>query len=65
VEALVAEDSFIGCNVVELDFSGAIIIGGFFAIDFFQDGSLYLLRSNGHSEYLYPVPTGMDCLFPG
>ncbi|KAJ1709910.1 hypothetical protein NYO67_7942 [Aspergillus flavus] len=49
-DALVNDDAFLGRNLVELDFSGAVNIGGFLAIDFFQDGSLYLLRSNGHTN---------------
>ncbi|GMG35316.1 unnamed protein product [Aspergillus oryzae] len=62
-DALVNDDAFLGRNLVELDFSGAVNIGGFLAIDLFQDGSLYLLRSNGHSEYLYTVMTGITNTF--
>ncbi|KAF1817473.1 hypothetical protein P152DRAFT_408130 [Eremomyces bilateralis CBS 781.70] len=36
-------------NVRELDFSGGLIIVGFRAIDYFEDGSLYLLDSPGHA----------------
>ncbi|KAE8401215.1 hypothetical protein BDV37DRAFT_296346 [Aspergillus pseudonomiae] len=36
-DALVNDDAFLGRNLVELDFSGAVNIGGFLAIDFFQD----------------------------
>lgn len=50
MDALVTDDAFIGRDLVELDFRSAIDIGGFLALDFFQDGSLYLLRSNGHSK---------------
>ncbi|RAK87820.1 metallo-beta-lactamase superfamily protein [Aspergillus costaricaensis CBS 115574] len=49
-DALVTEDAFIGRSLVELDFSGSMAIGDFLAIDFFQDGSLYLLKSNGHTH---------------
>lgn len=64
-DALVTEDSFIGRSLVELDFSNSMTIGNFLAIDFFQDGSLYLLKSNGHSEYLEPVLTAPDTSFLG
>ncbi|PYH47032.1 MBL fold metallo-hydrolase [Aspergillus saccharolyticus JOP 1030-1] len=50
MDAVVTNDAFIGRNLVEVDFSGAIDLGGFPAVDFFQDGSLYLLRSNGHTH---------------
>lgn len=49
-DSLVTDDAFIGRDLVELDFTDSIEIGGFLAIDFFEDGSLYLLRSNGHSK---------------
>ncbi|KAL3471506.1 hypothetical protein BJX99DRAFT_237251 [Aspergillus californicus] len=49
-DALVTEDAFIGRNLVELDFSDSMSIGDFLAIDFFQDGSLYLLKSSGHTH---------------
>lgn len=51
-DALVTDDAFSGRSLVELDFCDATTIGGFLAIDFFQDGSLYLLKSSGHSKYL-------------
>ncbi|GKZ89072.1 hypothetical protein AnigIFM59636_010787 [Aspergillus niger] len=49
-DSLVTDDAFIGRDLVELDFTDSIEIGGFLAIDFFEDGSLYLLRSNGHTD---------------
>ncbi|KAJ5355048.1 metallo-beta-lactamase superfamily protein [Penicillium cataractarum] len=49
-DALVTDDAFFGRRLVELDFSDAVTIGGFLAIDFFQDGSLYLLKSSGHTH---------------
>ncbi|GKZ26281.1 hypothetical protein AbraIFM66951_003612 [Aspergillus brasiliensis] len=50
VDALVTDDAFNGRDLVELDFTDSIDIGGFLAVDFFHDGSLYLLRSNGHTH---------------
>ncbi|KAL2850400.1 hypothetical protein BJX68DRAFT_255150 [Aspergillus pseudodeflectus] len=49
-DALVTDDAFSGRSLVELDFSDAMTIGGFLAIDFFHDGSLYLLKSSGHTH---------------
>ncbi|CEJ62859.1 Putative Metallo-beta-lactamase superfamily protein [Penicillium brasilianum] len=49
-DALVTEDAFAGRKLIELDFSDAIAVGGFSAIDFFGDGSLYLLKSSGHTH---------------
>ncbi|CEJ62746.1 hypothetical protein PMG11_11237 [Penicillium brasilianum] len=51
-DALVTADAFTGHNFVDLDFSGALKIWGFRALDIFQGGSLYLLRSNGHSIFI-------------
>lgn len=48
--ALVVDDAFHGRDLIELDFSTTSVnIGGFPAIDFFNDGSFYILRSQGHS----------------
>ncbi|KAJ5214005.1 metallo-beta-lactamase superfamily protein [Penicillium cf. viridicatum] len=49
-DALVTGDAFIGRNLVELDFSDAMTIGGFLVIDFFQDGGLYLLNRAAHNH---------------
>ncbi|GLA63284.1 hypothetical protein AtubIFM55763_009763 [Aspergillus tubingensis] len=49
-DALVTDDAFSGRSLVVLDFWNAMTIGGFLAIDFFQDGSLYLLKSTGHTH---------------
>jgi hypothetical protein len=48
-DALVVDDAFEGREVVELDFSTGLDIGGFPAIDFFGDGSFYILNAPGHS----------------
>jgi glyoxylase-like metal-dependent hydrolase (beta-lactamase superfamily II) len=48
-EAVVVDDAFEGRELVELDFSTGLDIGGFPAIDFFGDGSFYILKSPGHS----------------
>ena len=49
-DAVVHGDAFEGREVVELDFSTGLDIGGFPSIDFFGDGSFYLLKSPGHSQ---------------
>ncbi|KAL4792057.1 metallo-beta-lactamase superfamily protein [Aspergillus venezuelensis] len=50
-EAKTCDDAFHGRDVVELDFSGASIeIGGFPAIDYFGDGSFFLLQTKGHTH---------------
>lgn len=50
-DAVVSESAFKGREVIELDFSASgLSIGGFPAIDYFNDGSLYILASKGHSK---------------
>lgn len=53
-DAIVLEDAFEGRELVELDFSTGLDIGGFPSIDFFGDGSFYILQSPGHSGYIFP-----------
>lgn len=49
--AFMLNSAFTGRSVRELDFSDSnLIIGGFRAIDYWQDGSFYLLESLGHSS---------------
>ncbi|OKL55377.1 hypothetical protein UA08_09384 [Talaromyces atroroseus] len=48
--ALVADDAFHGRELIELDFSTASSIGRFPAIDYFNDGSFYILQSLGHTH---------------
>ncbi|RSM19625.1 hypothetical protein CDV31_001512 [Fusarium ambrosium] len=51
-EGLILETDYKGRELLEIDFdshSGATKIGGFRAIDYFQDGSFYLLDSPGHT----------------
>jgi glyoxylase-like metal-dependent hydrolase (beta-lactamase superfamily II) len=48
-EALVANDAFSGRELIELDFSTDLKIGGFPTIDYFDDGSFYILQAQGHS----------------
>lgn len=50
-DALVANDAFFGRELIQLDFSSDLEIGGFPAIDYFGDGSFYILQAQGHSEY--------------
>ncbi|PLB46303.1 metallo-beta-lactamase superfamily protein [Aspergillus steynii IBT 23096] len=50
-EAVVLSDAFDGREVVELDFSNVPSrVGGFPAVDYFGDGSFFLLRSFGHTH---------------
>jgi glyoxylase-like metal-dependent hydrolase (beta-lactamase superfamily II) len=49
-DSTVVDDAFHGREVIELDFSNGLNIGGFPAIDFFEDGSFYILQSEGHSK---------------
>lgn len=54
-KALVRESDYAGRNLRELDFdqeSGGLTIGGFKAIDYFGDGSFYLLATPGVSTNL-------------
>jgi glyoxylase-like metal-dependent hydrolase (beta-lactamase superfamily II) len=48
-EAIVCQDAFDGRDLIELDFGQEFEIGGFKAMDFFGDGSFYLLQASGHS----------------
>lgn len=49
-DAVVRQDAWEGRELIELDFAGADLeIGGFKALDFFGDGSFYLLEAAGHS----------------
>ncbi|KAH8978025.1 beta-lactamase-like protein [Lactarius hatsudake] len=50
-DAQVSESAFRGRDLIELDFttSRALKIGGLRALDWFDDGSLYLLEAPGHA----------------
>lgn len=52
-DAVVCQDAFEGRELIELDFSSGLKIGGFDALDFFGDGSFYLLHAPGHSKDLH------------
>lgn len=52
-DAITVDDAFEGRVVVELDFSTDSNIGGFPSIDFFGDGSFYILKAPGHSGYRF------------
>lgn len=54
-DAVIPGDGFEGRELVELDFSSDLSIGGYPAIDFFDDGSLYILQAPGHSKYTFPL----------
>ena len=49
-DAVVCQDAFEGRELIELEFSSMVKIGGFNAVDFFDDGSFYVLHAPGHSE---------------
>ncbi|KAL4755602.1 MBL fold metallo-hydrolase [Aspergillus foveolatus] len=50
-DAKTADDAFRGREVVELDFSQVSLeIGGFPAMDYFGDGSFFLLQTKGHTH---------------
>jgi glyoxylase-like metal-dependent hydrolase (beta-lactamase superfamily II) len=49
-DAHTLDDAFEGRELVELDFSTGLNIGGFPSIDYFGDGSFYILQAQGHSE---------------
>jgi hypothetical protein len=59
-DAVVCQDAFEGRDLIELDFSSGLEIGGFKAVDFFGDGSLYLLQASGHSKWRSPLVTAFD-----
>lgn len=51
-DSFVLDSSFQGRSVREVDFSlGATSIGGFRAVDFFDDGSFWLLEAPGHTRH--------------
>jgi glyoxylase-like metal-dependent hydrolase (beta-lactamase superfamily II) len=51
-QALLLDSAFTGRSVREVDFStSSLTIGGFRAIDYFQDGSFYLLDAPGHTMH--------------
>ena len=45
----VLEDAFAGRTVRELTFEGDLVVAGYRAIDYFGDGSLYVLDTPGHA----------------
>ncbi|KAL2821970.1 metallo-beta-lactamase superfamily protein [Aspergillus granulosus] len=50
-DALVSDDAYHGRELIELDFSAASLeIGGFPALDYFGDGSFFLLYTKGHTH---------------
>ncbi|KAJ5285856.1 hypothetical protein N7524_001162 [Penicillium chrysogenum] len=48
-EGPILESDFAGRNLREIDFSNSVQVGQFRAIDFFGDGSFYILDSPGHA----------------
>jgi len=48
--SVVCQDAFEGRELIELDFNTGLEIGGFKAVDFFDDGSFYLLQAQGHTH---------------
>ncbi len=48
-DAILADVYFQGRTVREVAFDGGLVIGGFPAVDYFGDGSFYLLDSPGHA----------------
>ncbi|KAI1458656.1 beta-lactamase-like protein [Annulohypoxylon moriforme] len=46
---LILESDYAGRHLREVDFSTGLQIGGFRAVDYFDDGSFYLLDSPGHA----------------
>ncbi|KAI1832035.1 hypothetical protein DTO027I6_8319 [Penicillium roqueforti] len=47
--APVRESDFAGRNLREIDFSDSVQVGQFRAVDFFSDGSFYIIDSPGHA----------------
>ncbi|KGO78117.1 hypothetical protein PITC_041480 [Penicillium italicum] len=45
----VRESDFVGRNLREMDFSNSIQVGEFRAVDYFGDGSFYIIDSPGHA----------------
>ncbi|CAI6237599.1 unnamed protein product [Periconia digitata] len=50
-QSSVLDNAFQGRHVREIDFTESIFIGGFRAIDFFSDGSFWLLETPGHTKH--------------
>jgi hypothetical protein len=51
-QGLLLDSAFTGRSVCEVDFSSnSLTIGGFRAIDYFQDASFYLLEAPGHTMH--------------
>ncbi|PSN68629.1 Metallo-hydrolase/oxidoreductase [Corynespora cassiicola Philippines] len=48
-ESPVFEDDLEGRNIRELSFSDDLVVAGYRAIDYFEDGSLYILDTPGHA----------------
>jgi glyoxylase-like metal-dependent hydrolase (beta-lactamase superfamily II) len=49
-DAFLLDSAFEGREVREIDFStGSISVGGFRAVDYFEDGSFYILEGTGHT----------------
>ncbi|KAJ5951661.1 uncharacterized protein N7479_010074 [Penicillium vulpinum] len=48
-DAPVRESDFAGRNLREMDFSNSVQVGEFRAIDYFKDGSFYIIDSPGHA----------------
>jgi glyoxylase-like metal-dependent hydrolase (beta-lactamase superfamily II) len=58
-EVALQESDFAGRNVMEMSFEGSELkIGGFRALDFYGDGSFYLLDAPGVST---PFDRGWQC----
>ncbi|KAL3452560.1 metallo-beta-lactamase superfamily protein [Aspergillus insuetus] len=50
-DAIVSDDAYQGRDIIELDFSTTPLgIGGFPALDYFGDGSFFLLYTKGHTH---------------
>ncbi|KAH8924693.1 metallo-beta-lactamase superfamily protein [Atractiella rhizophila] len=50
-DSVIPHDAYEGRQVVELDFGKSTTeIGGFKALDYFEDGSFYLLKVTGHTD---------------
>lgn len=50
-EGVTVDDSFNGREVVELEFASSnLTVGGFPAVDWFEDWSFYVLQTRGHSK---------------
>ena len=49
-DAFLLDSAFQGRNVREIDFSNSdLVIGGFRAVDYFEDASFYILEGTGHT----------------